>query len=279
MEYVKDCVYNTSLPVLIIDEKKRYKEYPQIGYGDEASVHKYNESLAFKVFTFTQDNTKLPRKYEKIELIGKIQDESACFPIGLVGYEDELKEGYYCDLVQYQPECKDFTKLKSLNDMKKILNCVIQADEAIRRFHQRGFILGDIKENNIMIDINDKVKFVDTDNWMYGDYGFDLTPDRSNWLTRTYKKEFSPLDNDRFVFTLMALQLFIDNTYIRLHRNDRYFEKLIEYMDVSSEVKDGLRLILSDAHNKPYVGPILEKINPEQPLVTKEQTYILNRII
>lgn len=278
MEYVKGSIHNTSLPILIINEDQTYVDYPQIGCGDEASVHKYNDDIAFKIFSFIRDKTKLPRKYEKIELLGKIQDESACLPIGLVGYENELKEGYYCNLVKYNNATKDFTKLEFLHDMKRILNYIIQADEAIRRFHKMGFILGDIKDDNIMIDINDKVKFVDTDNWMYGDYGFDVVPGRIFWLSSTYNKEFSLLDNDRFVFTIMALQLFIENTVISFHRNDLYFKKLIEYMDVSPEVKDGLRIILSDAHNKPYVGPILEKINPERPLLTREQTHRLNRI-
>lgn len=43
MSYIKDDLYNTALPTLIIKERERYKKYPQIGFGDEASVHKYNE--------------------------------------------------------------------------------------------------------------------------------------------------------------------------------------------------------------------------------------------
>lgn len=278
MSYIKDDLYNTALPILIIEEEKRYKEYPQIGFGDEASIHKYNEQIAFKTFDFMRDKEKLPRKFEKIELLGQLSDVAACFPIGLVGYEDKKKEGYYYNLVKPLKNYKDFDYLQFLKDMRQLLGYIIQADEAIQRFHKMGIILGDIKGDNIMIDCNGNVRFVDTDNWMYNDYGFDVYPGRADWLSDTFHKKFSFVDNDRFVFAMMAIQYFIDGDIIRLHHSDVYFKKLIEFMDVSQEVKDGLRLIFSDANEKPYIGPILKKINPEQKIISKEAIYRINSI-
>ena len=278
MSYIKDDLYNTALPTLIIEEEKRYKEYPQIGFGDEASIHKYNEQIAFKTFDFMRDKEKLPRKFEKIELLGQLSDVAACFPIGLVGYEDKKKEGYYYNLVNPLKNYKDFDYLQFLKDTRQLLGYIIQADEAIQRFHKMGIILGDIKGDNIMLDCNGNVRFVDTDNWMYNDYGFDVYPGRADWLSDTFNKKFSLIDNDRFVFAMMAIQYFIDGDIIRLHHSDVYFKKLIEFMDVSQEVKDGLRLIFSDANEKPYIGPILKKINPEQKIISKEAIYKINRI-
>lgn len=159
-----------------------------------------------------------------------------------------------------------------------MLEYIIHADEAIQRFHKMGFILGDIKNDNIMIDYNGNVKFVDTDNWMYNGYGFDVYPCRADWLTNTFNKEFSLIDNDRYVFGMMAIQYFIDGSVIRVHCSDEYYKNMIEFMDVSQEVKDGLRLIFSDANEKPYIGPILKKINPEQKIISKESIYRINRI-
>ena len=278
MSYIKDDLYNTALPTLIIEEKKRYKEYPQIGFGDEASIHKYNEQIAFKTFDFIQDKENLPRKFEKIELLGQLSDVAACFPIGLVGYEDMKKEGYYYNLVNPLKNYKDFDYLQFLKDTRQLLGYIIQADEAIQRFHKMGIILGDIKGDNIMLDCNGNVRFVDTDNWMYNGYGFDVYPCRADWLSDNFNKKFSLIDNDRFVFAMMAIQYFIDGDIIRLHHSDVYFKKLIEFMDVSQEVKDGLRLIFSDANEKPYIGPILKKINPEQKIISKEAIYKINRI-
>ena len=199
MSYIKDDLYNTTLPILIIEEEKRYKEYPQIGFGDEASIHKYNEQIAFKTFDFMRDKEKLPRKFEKIELLGQLSDVAACFPIGLVGYEDKKKEGYYYNLVNPLKNYKDFDYLQFLKNTRQLLGYIIQADEAIQRFHKMGIILGDIKGDNIMLDCNGNVKFVDTDNWMYNDYSFDVYPGRADWLSTNFNKKFSLIDNDRFV--------------------------------------------------------------------------------
>ena len=278
MSYIKDDLNNTILPTLIIEKKNRYKNYPQIGYGDEGSIHKYNNQIAFKTFDFISDKEKLPRKFKKIELLGQLHDEAACFPIGLVGYEDMKKEGYYYDLVNPLEKYKDFEWLEFLDDMKQLVGYIIQADEAIQRFHKMGIILGDIKGDNIMIDCNGNVKFVDTDNWMFAGYGFDIMPGRASRLKDIYNKDFSPLDNDRFVFAMMAIQYFVDGDVISMHRSDIYFKNLIELMDASQEVKDGLRLIFSDANEKPNVGPILKRINPEQKIISKEAIYKINTI-
>lgn len=271
--------FTSTLPILVVDDDKIYRECPQIGFGSEAEVRKYGEKIAIKNFIFFEDKIKLVRKFKKIELLGKLHDEAACFPLGFFESKSGKNQGYYCDLVNPLKKYKDFDYLLNLSDTEILLNFIIAADDAIQRFHKMGLILGDIKGDNIMIDHNKKVKFVDTDNWMYQDYGFDVIPYRSTLLNETFNKEFSLIDNDRFVFAMMAIQYFASGTIISLFKSDSYFKKLIEYMDVDQEVKDGLRLIFSDSNEKPYIGPILKKINPEQKILTKEAICSLNRHI
>ena len=279
MNYAKDDLKSSDLPFLLVNEEQLYRDYPRIGFGDEASVFKYNNTIALKYFNFFEYKSKLPKKFEKIELLGKLQDSAACFPLGLFGFPNMQKEGYYCELVNTLENYKNFNELQFLKDTRLLLNLIIEADEAIQRFHKMGLVLGDIKEDNILIDCNKKVKFVDTDNWMYNDYGFDVIPYRANSLSSTFNKEFSLTDNDRFVFAMMAIQYFSDETIVSLYKSDNYFKKLVEYMDVTQEVKDGLRLIFSDAKEKPYIGPLLSKINPEQKILTKDAIYRLNQIV
>ena len=278
--YKKDNLLNTELPKIVIDKSKLYHEYPQIGFGSESSVHKYNDSIAFKTFIFFPDKSKLDRKFEKIEVLGKIYDEAACFPIGLIGYKDLKKEGYYCELVtsNNSEKIKDFDHLGFLKDSKKILEYIIKADEAIKRFHKMGFVLGDIKGDNIMIDQRGNVKFVDTDNWKYEDYEFDLEPDRIHWLRNAFHKKCSLVDNDKYVYAMLALQFFLDGTIISYGQNDRYFIELIKSLNVSKGVKEGLRLILSDSVNKPYISDVIKDINVEEGIIKKEDIYRLNKI-
>ena len=277
MKYIKDDLHNTHLPILIIDERKRYNEYPQIGFGDEGSIHKYNDEIAFKTFDFTTDKKKLPKKFEKIELLGKLNDKSACFPIGLVGYEDEKKEGYFYELVHKNQEYKDFDLLLHYGDNKFKLKVIKETSDAVKRFHDMGFILGDIKGNNILIDNDNNIKFVDTDNWKYKEYDYDIVPGRSKWFYRAYKKECSELDNDKYVLGMMAIQLFLNGSIISMHQNDRYFKYMVDHLNVSNEAKDGLRIIFSDANNKPYIGDALKDINTDEEIISKEHVLKLNR--
>ena len=77
---------------------------------------------------------------------------------------------------------------------------------------------------------------------------------------------------------MLAIQSLIEGTLLSVRQSDAYFRALIRFLNVSKEVKDGLRMIFSDAMHKPYIGPILEKINPEEKLISKENVYKLNRI-
>ena len=269
MTYIKDSIYNTGLPIMVIDEKKKYSKYPQIGFGEEGSIHKYNNKRVIKTFDYFIEREKLTRKFEKIEEMARIKDKAFCFPKGLVGYLDLKKEGYFMDLVEPMEKCKNFSELNNLKDMKKVLEYILMADRAIERIHKKGIIIGDIKDDNIMINKCGEIKFIDTDNYAYGDYDFDLLPCRSEWFYETFVKKCSRIDNDKFVFATMAIyHLF--NGKIKIYPSSDYFKKLIKYLDVSSEVKEGLRIILSDAKDKPYVGKVLKKINVEERLISED---------
>lgn len=280
MTYIKDSIYDTSLPIKVIDEKdvmRLHSKYPCLGSGEEGSVYKYDKKTAIKVFETFEAREKLKGKFVKIEDLARLKDENFCFPKGLVGYLNLKKEGYYMDLVNLNPSCHDFSRLDSLRDMKKVLEYIIAADKAIQRIHKKGIILGDIRDDHILIDKTSTIKFVDTDNYKYSDYGYDLVPGRANWFYHTYGKHTSDTDNDIFVFTIMALQHFVHGTIIKMQKNDNYFRELINSLDVNEEVKDGLRLILSDAQNKPYLGKVLKKVK-EDELLTRKNLENLNYI-
>lgn len=179
------------------------------------------------------------------------------------------------DLVNPNPSCYDFSRLDSLKDMKKVLEYIIIADKAIERIHKKGITLGDIRDDHILIDKDNTIKFVDTDNYAYLDYDYDLIPGRSNWFKHTYNKDVSKKDSDIFVYTLVALQHLITGSIVKVHKSDEYFKKIIDNLDVNLEVKDGLRLILSDASNKPYFNKVLKKVNSEIELTSRLDTSSL----
>ena len=47
-------------------------------------------------------------------------------------------------------------------------------------------------------------------------------------------------------------------------------------MNIPPEIKEGMRIIFSDAENKPYIGQLLAFINPEETLLPDRAIEILN---
>ena len=255
-------IFSTSMPVLIMDKKSLYTECDYVGSGAEGTVYKLNESTCFKILDgYARKDIK--RKFEKIELLSKLKDKSFCFPKGIV-YINGLKEGYYMDSVYLSLLYKDFDylfyKTQLLKDVRFMLKYIKDADSAIRRIHQKGVVIGDINASNILIDENDNTKFIDTDNYRYQDYDFDLDPPRAHYLEKIYKRKFSGIENDKFVFALMTLQLLYPKTGIFTSLQDPYYINFIGKINASKEVKEGLRLILSDAEDKPYISEVINKI-------------------
>lgn len=270
----KEAVFYTNVKTLKIKNSDLYKKYPQIGYGDESSIHKYNKLTALKIFMFLENNL-LRNKYKKIEALTKFSDKSFCFPKGLVECENNQKIGYFTKLIITDKKLKTFNDLKYSKDPQKVINYLIKAETAIKRIHKKGFIIGDVKRDNIMIDINEEPKFVDTDNYAFDEFTFDLYPGRRDWFKNVYKKDCSPLDSDKYIYAMMCFQYFSIGTLLHCGSSN-YFNVLIKLLNIDSESKEMLKVIFSDAENKPYITPVLKKINPNEPLLNKKDIRTLN---
>jgi len=265
-------IFDTKMKILILDQWDLRKKYKEIGVGTEGNVFNYQDRYALKKFSLFLAmkycyEEKLERRFAKLEKMSLLKDENFCFPIGIFGYQDLEKVGCYSELVKYEKGRKDFTCLWNLNDTKEVFRYLIEADAAMHRFHKMGGIIGDIKEDNIMIDKNGHPKFIDTDNFAYQEYDFEFTPDRISCLKNRYNKEFSLKDNDIFVFSMMALYIL---TRIEGKWSNEDILQIIHQLDTAKEVKNGLKNIFSDSQNKPYIGSILQEIkNPQRAFILK----------
>lgn len=256
----RDSIYNTNLPIIIVRKADLYYKYYDIGSGSEGTAYIYDDSYCFKIFDNTPSH-KLELKYKKIEELAKLKDESFAFPIGLVGFKDMHKEGYYMDLIDENEKYEDFNELNremSINrDIRKLLYFIKEGDIAIKRIHEKGVIIGDTNARNIMIDSNEKVRFIDTDNYAYQDYTFDLDPAKYHYLEEAYKRKFLPTDCDKYSYALLCMHLlFPDKFYYR-----DLMEEFVKSLDIEPKIKDGLQLIFSDAENKPYISDALDGID------------------
>lgn len=250
---------------IIVNKCDLDKLYPLIGCGVEGCVYNYRDIYALKhlsLFRILERyyNINIGRKFQKIVEMSHLSDDNFCFPIGLLGFEDLFMEGYYMRLVKCSNNFHDFSALGSLNDKSKVIDYLVDADLAIKKAHSLGLRIGDIREENILIGDDGKAYFTDTDNYVYQDFDFDLFPSRASTMRRIYGGDFDLADNDRFVYTLMALKILTGiNIFLSRQIDDTLLSELIKQLDFDKETKEGLRLILSDSSNKPYFSDVYVK--------------------
>ena len=209
-----------------------------------------------------------------------LQDDSFAFPIGLAYNYRNMLIGYYMNLIKPHPLYESFKALYLKGcDKQTLLRLLIKADAILQKAHQKGIILGDIKKNNILINQEGNPIFIDTDNFKYQGFSYDLVPERSTWLNDLYHRVFSDADNDKFIFTLMALEMLYPHVNFYFRRDEEIFTNVINSIDFPNYVGVGIREILSDSDNKPYLGeilePILKDLSSEDLIIYKDDKNII----
>lgn len=117
----------------------------------------------------------------------------------------------------------------------------------------------DIKETNIMIDVENNPIFIEIDNYAYEDFAFDFFPARCECLEKAYQKPAALKDNDIYVFSLMALKLLTKNGAFNCFESPEEINTALMELDIKKEIKNGLQLIFSDSKDKPYFGEVFKK--------------------
>ena len=269
MGFKRDSIYHTSLGIKVIDENKLGVAYPEISFGEEGTVYKYDKHIAMKIFSHFEDQEVINKKFEKIEELGQMKDKEFCFPKGIIGFMDLKKEGYGMELVVPNKKCANFNELHKLANPEAEMDYLLRGDRAIARIHKRNIVIGDVRFDHILINKDGEIRFCDTDNYQTANYDFDLIPNRSKWLLNMYHQKYSGIDNDIFVYTLLVLKHLIPEIKFNNRLDVEHIKKIIKLLDTDNEVKEGLSLILSDAPYKPYLTKVLKKINPNKPLITE----------
>ncbi len=272
-------IIKTNLPILSIEERNLYNTFTFLGEGTEGKVFQ-KDNLAFKIFHLKRLRKILNCKCQKIELLSKLNDSSFCFPIGLLSLNNEIK-GYYMPLIESGKYKNMDELLYKSNNISKMIECLCKVSNAVERLHKLGVTIGDIRPKNIMLAQNDEPIFIDTDNYSIGGYDYDLNLQCVDFLYDIYHKNFSYEDIDKFLLGILAIQPFLEGSVIEsqilMQHDDAYFQNLIQYMHIDKKYKEALRLIFSDSPNKPYVGPILKRINPTERIFKYQDASKINK--
>jgi len=252
--------------MLIIKEEDLNTLYPLIGYGDEGYVYNYNNEYAIKIFTYCkrkENYNKLKRKIAKLKDMLNEHDPNCAFPLGFVSFDGTSIDGYYTQLVKHRRQIKDIEDIELLRDPAKEIEYLVKADEVLQRLHQKQFIVGDVKQDNILIDRQGNTIYIDTDNYKYKYHTFDLVPDRAGLFYNLYGGTVASKDNDILVFTIMSLYLLTGNEKFSTYTHQKeIFTEALREIRLHPEERKELEYIFSQGRDKPYLGPILQKVNP-----------------
>ena len=113
-----------------------------------------------------------------------------------------------------------------------------------------------------------------------GDQPNDQQSDLQNGHIYRSKEEKNIIpDNDKFIFTLMALEMLYPHVNFYFRRDEEIFTNVINSIDFPNYVGVGIREILSDSDNKPYLGeilePILKDLSSEDLIIYKDDKNII----
>lgn len=256
---------------LIINPTLLGGTYPKIGDGYEGTVYNYNNKYALKTFERfrTEDRCgyKLARRMKKLEEMSELSDIPGCpLPRGVFGTPSEIL-GSYKNIVFTREGRKDFNCLMTMDDRYEVIRLLVEGDAILQRIHKSGMVVGDVLEQNILINDKGHAVFVDSDNFKYRNHFFEFYPTTAGFFYSAFSGNPKHLeDNDKLLYAVMALKA--------LDGSESHFNICMDGPDLRYSLKsfrfDGepfdkesmeqLLAIFSDAPDKPYVGPILKKL-------------------
>ena len=155
---------NIKLPDIIDGKwhKKRYRILKQLGKGGVGQIFlaKSLEDDNYYAIKFSKDNLSINREFKFLKLFSDIASVVRTYEID----DFEASGGVvYFIVIDYIDgiNLKEYTASKDI-DTHDIIGLIIVIMNALEEFHRKGYVLADLKLENIMLDLGTKsIKLVD----------------------------------------------------------------------------------------------------------------------
>ncbi len=191
-------------------KKKQYQVLKKLGMGGTAEVFLVESKLDNKLYAMkiSQDSLSLNREYQLLKKFTGI-----AFVVNVYEMDDFHEKGnvYHYLLLDYiqGEDLKSYTEKKKLK-MLTILGIILILLRGLETFHETGYILGDLKLENIMFDqVKRQIKLIDLGGVVEkGGTVKEYTPayDRAAWRCGMRKAEES---YDLFTLTMVLVRLIL----------------------------------------------------------------------
>lgn len=237
---------NLSTPYIIGKwNQKKYKLIKPLGTGGTASVYLVYgiEKQQYYALKISSDNVSINREYNLLKLFENIDFVVKVYEIDDVEIEDKC---YHYLLLEYIQGSDLKNHIKN-NQLKTdlILAIVLILIKGLKEFHRSGYILGDLKLENIMLDKkNKRIKLIDLGGVVKLGGGIkEYTPayDRATWKCGFRRAEIS---YDFFTLTMVLIRLLLGKKLDPYHQTKEDLITQIANQSISRElirfIKDAL---------------------------------------
>lgn len=250
--------------------KKTYRVMEKLGEGGIGAVYRVVDVLDGRNYALklSEDNLSLNREYELIKKFEAIDTIVRVYEIDDMHVGDKI---YYFLLMEYIPgiTLNEYRKNRSISVAKSI-GIVIILLKVMGEIHRRGYILGDTKLDNIMVNGEGKVtKIIDLGGVVKINAGIkEFTPayDRASWKCgHRVAEESYDIFSAAMILTQLLLAKFTFNPKVKsIHRVK---EELMN-KKINGELKESLIPILNGEKKgvKDFANTLLTIYNKERAL-------------
>lgn len=249
--------------IIISDNEISYSNL--IGVGSEGRVFKY-DNQALKLFYKPTEN-----KLNKLKILSELNIKNFVMPNQLVFDQYNNFSGFTMPLINLSSDKNLEVRIKNLNTLKEKIYYLKKQEELIKRAHENNIILVDLNPKNFIIDKNDNLIAIDTDNYIVNEYKNDIFP---TYFYDYYRSKVSQdIDNniDKLSYTLYLLYMLALERYnsskLLYYNDDDYIEKYVESLDITSNVKEKILINVSDSKDKVYFDDTIFELESEESFI------------
>ena len=238
---------------------KMEKEFVVLGVGSEGVVYKY-KNQAIKMFKSGLINNN---KLQKIKLLHNMDLEDFQLPKKLYLNKVYKPVAYSMDYVDSDKTVQCVLQSSRLSLRQKIVY-LEKVEYLVKNAHYNNIVFNDLNLFNFLVDENDTVKVIDTDNFKVKEYESDINP---SFFTDLYNNNIGTKiseNTDKFSLTLHFFKDLINRRDIneqKLLDDYNYIEELIDRVDAPNEFKDFLYQQLFGKKRMRYPAEYFEMIS------------------
>lgn len=238
---------------------KMEKEFVMLGGGSEGVVYKY-KNQAIKMFNSGLINNN---KLHKIKLLHDMDLEDFQLPKKLYLNKACNPVAYSMEYINSEKTVQSILQSSRLPLREKIVY-LEKVEYLVKNAHYNNIVLNDLNMFNFLVDSNDTVKAIDTDNYKVKEYESDINP---SFFTDLYNNNIGTKiseNTDKFSLTLHFFKDLIKSKDIneqKLLDDYNYIEELIDKVNAPNEFKDFLYQQLFGKKRMRYPAEYFEMIS------------------